>query len=301
MTNSIRPSNSSARTSTALQVTSPTSPGSAAGRLCTRSVAGKNGKRLAQHNLPDPSLPPLVAHHMSVLRVESRNPFPIKANPPQGRGAKPRTGQAPGLMVELPKERREKRPVLSLPMSTIHRQTFHQQWARGDFGGLAGKILPIRSLSRGGWGTYADMADGEVWAADQGAQVLHLSLLAIRTVPLWKLKAGMIPRSHSTSSRWASERVRRSHPPGAIPAALRRGPVSCDRAGRACPGGFPSSCRDTASGWCCDGYLLTVRGAPVRFDAPPAKSRAGKRSSHALSAKICGNGENRREGRRKRS
>jgi hypothetical protein len=147
MTNSIRPSDSGARASTALQVISPASPGSAAGRLCTRSVAGKNGKGLAQHNLPDPSLPPLVAHRMSVLRVESRNPFPIKANPPQGRGAKLRTGQAPGLTDELPKERREKRAVLSLPRSTIHRQTFHYQWSRGGFGGLEGKILSIRVLA----------------------------------------------------------------------------------------------------------------------------------------------------------
>jgi hypothetical protein len=136
------------------------------------------------------------------------------------------------------------------------------------------------------------LADCVVWAVDQGAQVLHLSLLAIRTVPLWKLKAGMIPRCHSTSSRWASGRVSRPHAPHARSAALRRGPARCDRAGRACPGGVPSSCRDTASGWCCDGDLFTVRGVPVRFDVPPARSRADRRSLHALSGKICADGEN---------
>jgi hypothetical protein len=151
---------------------------------------------------------------------------------------------------------------------------------------------PPRSLHKCTNLMWNGLADCVVWAVDQGAQVLHLSLLAIRTVPLWKLKAGMIPRCHSTSSRWASGRVSRPPAPHARPAALRRGPARCDRTGRACPCGVPSSCRDTASGWCCDGDLFTVRGATVRFDAPPARSRAGRRSSHALSGKISAAGEN---------
>lgn len=38
------------------------------------------------------------------------------------------------------------------------------------------KLMPVKVLSRQGWGTMADVAEGIRWAADHGAQVVNLSL-----------------------------------------------------------------------------------------------------------------------------
>lgn len=38
------------------------------------------------------------------------------------------------------------------------------------------KLMPVKVLSRQGWGTMADVAEGIRWAADHGAQVINLSL-----------------------------------------------------------------------------------------------------------------------------
>ena len=38
------------------------------------------------------------------------------------------------------------------------------------------RLMPVKVLSQGGWGTTTDVADGIRWAADHGAQVINLSL-----------------------------------------------------------------------------------------------------------------------------
>ncbi|MCA9597861.1 MAG: peptidase S8 [Myxococcales bacterium] len=38
------------------------------------------------------------------------------------------------------------------------------------------RLMPVKVLSSGGWGTLSDVADGIRWAADHGAQVINLSL-----------------------------------------------------------------------------------------------------------------------------
>jgi len=47
--------------------------------------------------------------------------------------------------------------------------------------GIAGvdknaRILPVKVLNDGGWGTYADVAQGIIWAADNDADVINMSL-----------------------------------------------------------------------------------------------------------------------------
>src|SRR5262249_57958200 len=38
------------------------------------------------------------------------------------------------------------------------------------------RLMPMKVLNEGGWGTTADVADGIRWAAEHGAQVINLSL-----------------------------------------------------------------------------------------------------------------------------
>lgn len=46
------------------------------------------------------------------------------------------------------------------------------------------KLMPVKVLSARGWGTMADVAEGIAWAADNGAQVINLSLGAPTKSPV---------------------------------------------------------------------------------------------------------------------